>query len=81
MRKTAVEWLKKELEAFGSPSELILHWSTFDELIDQAQAIEKEHIKKAYIMGWITRENKPIKTEASNSAYADNYLKDMFSDL
>jgi hypothetical protein len=50
-KQTAVEWLKKELEEYGSSSHLNLDWSRFDELIDQAKAMEKEHILEGYANG------------------------------
>ena len=43
-KQTAVEWLKKELEDYGSNSHLSLDWNIFDELCDQAKAMEKEEI-------------------------------------
>jgi hypothetical protein len=53
---TSIEWLKKELEEYGSSSHLSLDWSTFDELIEQAkemhkveQEISDEMIKEAVI--------------------------------
>jgi hypothetical protein len=42
MKQTAVEWLKKEFEDYGSSSHLNLDWTTFDELCEQAKAMEKE---------------------------------------
>jgi hypothetical protein len=42
MKQTAVEWLKKELEDYGSNSHLSLDWTTFDELIKQAKEMEKQ---------------------------------------
>ena len=45
---TSVEWLKKELEDYGSNSHLSLDWNTFDELCEQAKAMEKEQISKAW---------------------------------
>ena len=39
---TAVEWLKKELEDYGSNSHLSLDWNTFDELCEQAKELDKE---------------------------------------
>jgi len=39
--QTAVEWLKKELEDYGSNSHLSLDWNTFDELCEQAKQMEK----------------------------------------
>ena len=45
---TAVEWLKKELEGYGSSSYLELDWTTLDELIEQAKEMEKEQIINAH---------------------------------
>ena len=47
-KQTAVEWLKKELEAYGSSSHLNLDWETFDELIKQAKEMEKQQIIDAW---------------------------------
>lgn len=41
-RQSAVDWLKKELEDYGSSSHLNLDWQTFDELCEQAKQLEKE---------------------------------------
>jgi hypothetical protein len=38
---TSIEWLKKELEDYGSSSHLNLDWETFDELIEQAKEMHK----------------------------------------
>jgi hypothetical protein len=46
-QQTAVEWLKKELEEYGSSSHLNLDWETFDELCEQAKQMEKEQIMNA----------------------------------
>lgn len=46
-KQTAVDWLKKELEEYGSNSHLSLDWTTFDELIEQAKAMEKKQIMQA----------------------------------
>ena len=51
MKQTAIDWLKKELEAYGSPSHLNLDWTTFDQLCEQAKQMEKEQIKNAYYTG------------------------------
>ena len=48
---TAVIWLKKQLEDYGSNSHLTLNWDTFDELCEQAKEMEKEQIKDAYFHG------------------------------
>lgn len=47
-QQTAVRWLKKELETYGSPTELYVDWKTFDELFEQAKQMEKEQISKAW---------------------------------
>jgi hypothetical protein len=46
-KQTAVEWLKKELEEYGSSSHLSLDWETFDKLVEQAKAMERSQIKDA----------------------------------
>jgi hypothetical protein len=43
-KQTAVEWLKKELEDYGSNSHLSLDWNTFDELCEQANAMFEKQI-------------------------------------
>jgi len=45
-QQTAVEWLKKELETYGSSAV-----RTFGELFDQAKAMEKEQIIDAFGVG------------------------------
>lgn len=50
-KQTAVEWLKKELEDYGSNSHLSLDWNTFDELCEQAKAMEREQITEAHLHG------------------------------
>lgn len=47
-QQTAVGWLKKELEDYGSSSHLNLDWETFDELCKQAKQMEKEQILNAH---------------------------------
>ena len=51
MKQTSIEWLKKELEDYGSPSHLNLDWETFDELIEQAKEMHKQEIIDAHIEG------------------------------
>ena len=41
---TSIEWLKKELEEYGSSSHLNLDWSTFDELLEQAKEMHKQEM-------------------------------------
>jgi hypothetical protein len=52
MAKTSIDWLKKELEDYGSNFHLSLDWNTFDELCEQAKAMEKEQIDKAHYDGY-----------------------------
>jgi len=49
--KSAVEWIKKQLEGYGSPSSLDLDWETLDNIIEQAKEKEKDQIKEAYTDG------------------------------
>ena len=44
MKKTAVEWLKEQIECFGNKHELQMSWATLDELLEQAKEMEKEQI-------------------------------------
>ena len=50
-KQTAVEWLKKELEDYGSNSHLSLDWNTFDELCEQAKAMHKEQMEEMFCEG------------------------------
>lgn len=40
--KTAVDWLKKELEGYGDPQYCELTWNELDELCEQAKEMEKQ---------------------------------------
>ena len=51
MKQTSIDWLKKELEQFGSSSHLDLDWDTFDELIKQAKEMHKQEIIDAFGIG------------------------------
>jgi hypothetical protein len=48
MKQTAVEWLKNELESFGTSKKLKLDWLVFDELMQQAKEMEKELIIETF---------------------------------
>lgn len=50
---TAVQWLSKELEGYGSPSALNIAWESFDELIAQAKEMEQEQIIEAHDAAYI----------------------------
>jgi hypothetical protein len=49
--KTAVEWLKEQIECFGNKHELQMSWATLDELLEQAKEMEKEQKINAYDRG------------------------------
>jgi len=78
-QQTAVEWLKKELENYGSNSHLSLDWDTFDELCEQAKEIEKEKMIDAIIFSerehYIMGECWPIQTVVDK---AEKYYKKTF---
>lgn len=75
---TAVEWLENELEQFGSPSNLNLNWTTFDELIEQAKAMEKEQsitdYKHGQNNGYMYRDGNGELIQAEQY-YNETYLK------
>jgi hypothetical protein len=73
-KMTAVEWLRLTIQN-KLTSEMGPY---FEEAFEQAKAMERQQIKEAYIMGWMTREYKPIKTEANHSQFADGYLRDIY---
>ena len=47
----SIEWLKKQLEDYGSNSHLSLDWNTFDELCEQAKEMHKAEIIDAVGVG------------------------------
>lgn len=47
MKQTAVEWLESELKNSNG-----LPYKHFEEIINQAKAMEKEQIIKAHTHGW-----------------------------
>lgn len=59
-KQTSVEWLKKELEEYGSSSHLSLDWETFDELCEQAKAMEREQMMK--LIRFVRMHNKMGKS-------------------
>ena len=70
MKQTAVEWLKKELETYGDPGYCKIEWETFDELIEQAKEMEKEHIIDAanyFISEWELRDAEQYYNETFKS--------------
>ena len=59
-KQTSVEWLKKKLEEYGSSSHLSLDWETFDELCEQAKAMEREQMLK--LISFVRMHNKMGKS-------------------
>jgi hypothetical protein len=73
-KQTAVEWLKKQLEDYGSPSNLSLDWNTLDELCQQAKEMEKDQIKDAYFNGSEDLNfRKRSPTKYFNETYGGNH--------
>lgn len=52
MEKTAVEWLKMQLEIRSGIKEITVDSKTFEELCKQAKEMEKKQIIKAYEEGY-----------------------------
>ena len=63
-QQTAVEWLKKELETYGSSFQLQLSWELFDEIINQAKEMEKEQIIDTFVEGMRCQNFDPNKGRA-----------------
>jgi len=71
MKQTAVEWLKKEFEDYGSSSHLNLDWTTFDELCEQAKQMEKEQIIEAHHSASI--EQGALSKDLANDYYNETF--------
>ena len=77
MEQTAVKWLKKELEEYGSPAELNIDWSTFDELCKQANEMEKKQIIEARVTApLLSSPDKSDYKEEAEQYYIDTFGKD-----
>jgi hypothetical protein len=76
-QQTAVEWLKKELEDYGSNSHLSLDWNTFDELCEQAKAMEKEQIIENFMCGseWLIFPDDTPIDKIAEQYYNETYNK------
>ena len=72
-QQTAVEWLKKELETYGSSFQLQLSWELLDELINQAKELEKEQIMDTFVEGMRCQNFDP------NKGRAEIYYKQTFN--
>jgi len=69
-KQTAVEWLKKELEEYGSPYSLNVDWETLDQLIEQSKQMEKEQIIDAYCIGkYINVDDREFGEKFYNETY------------
>ena len=44
MKQTAVQWVKKTLEDYGSTFALNVDWNVFDKIIEQAIEMERDQI-------------------------------------
>jgi len=71
---TAVEWLKKQLEDYGSISHLTLDWNTFDELCEKAKEMEKEQSEKYanYVLELFKKDTNPMSFNLWNKTYGGN---------
>jgi hypothetical protein len=67
-KQTAVKWLKDVIESFGNKHELQMSWDTFDELIEQAKAMEKEEIMNSWASG-VTSEGNMTAEQYFNETY------------
>jgi hypothetical protein len=79
MKQTSIEWLKKELEDYGSPSHLNLDWETFDELIEQAKEMHKQEIIDAHIEGqrvFDKHDHTQWTTDQAEQYYQETFKKD-----
>ena len=75
-KQTAIDWLKKELEDYGSSSHLNLDWTTFDQLCEQAKQIEKEQIINAFGIGCQVESTRLIGYhEMAEQHYNETYNK------
>ena len=74
-KQTAIEWLSKELEGYGSPSALNIVWETFDELIAQAKAMEKEQIVESHEQAYIEMNMAFRGADRAEHYYNETYGK------
>ena len=53
MKETAIEWLYKEMYSMFCTPDMIVE---FQDMFEEAKAMEKEQHKETYSIGWTTRE-------------------------
>ncbi len=74
MKKTAVEWLKEQIECFGNKHELQMSWATLDELLEQAKEMEKQQIMDAFWNG----DNTDCTSEQNSKEFAEQYYNETY---
>ena len=47
-KQTAMDWFLENLKEYSTPSLIEIDWDEFNQLFEQAKAMEKEQIKNAY---------------------------------
>jgi hypothetical protein len=50
-KQTALEWFKENLKEYSTPSLIEIDWDEFNQLFEQALAMEKEQMINAYYNG------------------------------
>jgi hypothetical protein len=68
-QETTIDWIKREMEKFGERSHLLLDWESFDIIIEEAKAIEKDQRIKDYNAGYDDAQCNHIND-------AENYVND-----
>lgn len=71
MKKTAVEWLAKELESYGDPQICKITWEDLDSLVNQAIEMEKQQIVDAYRVGKVEATLPPEKLNTGGKYYRE----------
>jgi hypothetical protein len=80
MKQTAIEWLQEQLECFGNKHELQMSWTTVDELLKQAKAMEKEQIEDAYEIGFADAWDDARYDDEPTYAGAEQYYNKTYGD-
>lgn len=50
-KQSCVEWLKRSLEDYGDPGNLVITWEDFDKLIEKTKEMHKEELISFFIEG------------------------------
>jgi hypothetical protein len=67
MKQTSVEWLLEQLEGTDSKIARVIGLKKYNEIVQQAKAMEKEHIEDAFDTG--TTDDDRIGKEYYNETY------------